>query len=125
MPLPAWAVKRNRSGHGLYLPTRLPDASLGQEMLLRGIIVLLLAFAPLSKTVAGSVVGADLFQIVTGYYYAIGENRLEEATSFYHRDSPQIAETMRELLAGRSTYLQRTNTLSLDLIHRDGECGPV
>ena len=41
--------------------------------------------------------------------------------SFYHADSPQADEARRELEFGRSTYLQRTSTLSLDLVRHDGE----
>lgn len=90
-------------------------------MLLRRTIVLLLSFAALPQTVAGSVDAAELYRIVAAYYYAIGENRLEEAMSFYHEDSPQADEARRELVFGQSAYLQRTSTLSLDLIHQNGE----
>ena len=90
-------------------------------MLLRSAVVLLLTFAALPQTVAGSFDAAELYRIVTAYFYAIGENRLEEAMSFYHEDSPQADETRRELEFGRSAYLQRTNTLSFDLVHHDGE----
>ncbi len=90
-------------------------------MSLRSAIVLLLAMAALPQTVAGSVDAAALYRIVTAYFYAIGENRLEEAMSFYHEDSPQAGEARRELVFGQSAYLQRTSTLSLDLVHLDGE----
>jgi len=90
-------------------------------MLPRITAVLLLTVAALPQTVAGSVDAAELYRIVTAYYYAIGENRLEEAMSFYHEDSPQVDETRRELVFGQSAYLQRTSTLSLDLVHHDGE----
>ena len=90
-------------------------------MLRRSTVVLLLTFAALPQTVAGSVDAAELYRIVTAYFYAIGENRLEEAMSFYHEDSPQAEETRRELEFGRSAYLQRTTTLSFDLVHHDGE----
>ncbi len=90
-------------------------------MLLRSTVVLLLTFAALPQTLAGSVDAAELYRIVTAYFYAIGENRLEEAMSFYHEDSPQADEARRELEFGRSAYLQRTNTLSFDIVHYDGE----
>ncbi len=90
-------------------------------MLLRSAIVLLLAMTALPQTVADSVDAAALYRIVTAYFYAIGENRLEEAMSFYHEDSPQAGEARRELVFGQSAYLQRTSTLSLDLVHLDGE----
>ncbi len=90
-------------------------------MLLRSAIVLLLAMTALPQTVAGSVDAAELYRIVTAYFYAVGENRLEEAMGFYHEDSPQAIEARRELEFGRSAYLQRTSTLSFDLVHYDGE----
>ncbi len=90
-------------------------------MRLRSAVVLLLVFATLPQTVADSVDAAELYRIVTAYFHAIGENRLEEAMSFYHEDSPQADEARRELEFGRSAYLQRTNTLSFDLVHHDGE----
>ena len=85
----------------------------------RRAIVLLLAIAALPQTVAGSDDAAAIHRIVTAYFYAIGENRLEEAMSFYHEDSPQAGEARRELVFGQSAYLQRTSTLSLDLVHHD------
>lgn len=90
-------------------------------MLLRSAIVLLLAMAALPQTVAGSVDAAALYRIVTAYFYAIGENRLEEAMSFYHEDSPQADEARRDLVFGQTAYLQRTSTLSLALLHYNGE----
>ena len=90
-------------------------------MLLRSAVVLLLTFAVLPQTVAGSVDAAELYRIVRAHFYAIGENRLEEAMSFYHEDSPQAGEARRELVFGQSAYLQRTSTLSFDLVHHDGE----
>ncbi len=90
-------------------------------MRLRSAVVLLLVFATLPQTVADSVDATELYRIVTAYFHAIGENRLEEAMSFYHEDSPQADEARRELEFGRTAYLQRTNTLSFDLVHHDGE----
>ncbi len=90
-------------------------------LLLRSTVALLLTFAALPQTIAGSVDSADFYRIVTAYFYAIGENRLEEAMSFYHADSPQADETRRELEFGQSAYLQRTSTLRLDLVHHDGK----
>jgi len=88
---------------------------------LRSTIVLLLAFAASPQTVAGPVDAAEIYRIVTDYFYAIGENRLEEAMGFYHSDSPQADSARRELAFGQSAYLQRTSTLSFDLVHHDGE----
>ena len=84
-------------------------------------VTLLLTFAALPQTVAGPVETIELYRVVSAYYYAIGENRLEEAMGFYHEDSPQAIEARRELEFGRSAYLQRTSTLSFDLVHHDGE----
>ena len=91
----------------------------------RSAIVLLLATAALPQTVAGSDDAAAIHRIVTAYFYAIGENRLEEAMSFYHEDSPQAGEARRELVFGQSAYLQRTSTLSLDLVHHDARYAVV
>ena len=88
---------------------------------LRRTVVLLLTFAALPQTLAESVDPAELYRIVTAYFYAVGENRLQEAMGFYHEESPQADEARRELEFGRSTYLQRTSTLSVDLIHHDDE----
>ena len=84
-------------------------------------VVLLLMFAALPQKAAGSVNAAELYRIVTAYFYAIGENRLVEAMSFYHEDSPQADEARRELMFGQSSYLQRTSTLSFDFVYHDGE----
>ena len=83
------------------------------------LIVLLVAFAMLAETLAGSTVESDLHRLINDYYYAIGENRLEEAMGFYHEDSPEADRTSQELLYGQSAYLQRTSTLNLDLVQRD------
>ena len=40
---------------------------------------------------------------------------------FYHEDSPQAGEARRELEFGRTAYLQRTSTLTFDLVHHAGE----
>ena len=88
---------------------------------LRSAVVLLLAFAALPQAVADSVDAAELYRVVTAYFYAIGENRLEEAMSFYHEESPQAEEARRGLVFGQTAYLQRTSTLSLALLHCNGE----
>lgn len=84
-------------------------------------VVLSLAIGTLPPTVADSVDSAALYRIVTAYFYAVGENRFEQAMSFYHRDSPQADEERRELEFGQSGFLQRTYTVSIDLIHHDGQ----
>ena len=74
-------------------------------MCLRNLLVLLLAFAASPQSVADSVNPSELYRIVTAYFQAIGENRLEEAMSFYHDDSPQASEARGELEFGRSASL--------------------
>jgi hypothetical protein len=83
--------------------------------------VLLLVLAASSQTTADSVDAGELHRVVTAYYYAIGENRLEEAMSFYHEGSPHAEKTRRELVLGQSAYLQRTSTMSFDVVENDGE----
>ena len=75
----------------------------------------------MGKDIAGSVEPAEIYRIVTAYYSAIGENRLEEAMGFYHENSLQADEARRELEFGRTAYLQRTSTLTFDLVHHAGE----
>ena len=84
-------------------------------------LVLVLMIAALPQTAAGSANTDELYRIVTAYFYAIGENRLVEAMSFYHEDSPQADDVRRELELGQSAYLQRTSTLSFDFVYYDGE----
>ena len=112
-------LSHSSKGHGLDLRGRLPVVSLGP--LLRGSVALLLTFGALTQTLAGPVDITELNRIITAYYYAIGENRLEEAMSFYHQDSPQADEASQGLELGQSAYLQRTSTLSFDLVEHDGE----
>jgi len=83
--------------------------------------VLLLAVSVLPRAIADPVDAGELYRVVTAYYYAIGENRLAEAMSFYHEDSPQTDNTRQELAYGQSAYLQRTSTLSFDVVYDDGE----
>lgn len=47
-------------------------------MWLRSTVVLLLTFAALAQTVAGSFHAAEHYRIVTAYFYAVGENRFVE-----------------------------------------------
>lgn len=89
-------------------------------LLLRITVVLLLGFVLLLQAEAESVDEADLLRIVTGYYYAIGENRLEDAMSFYHSGSPRAVATRAEILLGQSAFLQRTSTFSFKVVYQDG-----
>lgn len=83
--------------------------------------MLLLAVAVFPRSVAGPADADELHRVILAYYYAIGENRLEEAMSFYHQHSPQADEARRLLEFGQSNYLQRTSTLSLVLVRYDGK----
>lgn len=53
-----------------------------------------------------------LQQVIADYYYAIGENRLDEAMGYYHSRSPEIVQTREDIEFGLSQFLQRTTTLN-------------
>jgi len=53
-----------------------------------------------------------LQQVIVDHYYAIGENRLDEAMSYYHSQSPEIVQTSEDVEFGLSQFLQRTTTLN-------------
>lgn len=74
-----------------------------------------------SRVTSHSVNVAALSRVITGYFYAIGENRLDEAMSFYHDDSPQLANERETREFARTAYLQRTTTLAMELVHHDDE----
>ena len=80
-------------------------------MRVRTTVVLLFTFSVLPQTVAGSVDVTELYRVVAGYYYAIGENRLDEAMSYYHRDSPQVDEKRWEVAFALTGHLQSTSTV--------------
>ena len=84
-------------------------------------VALSVVCAVLPPKVTGSVDAAELHRVVTAFFYAIGENRLEEAMSFYHEDSPQADEVRQELAFGRTAYLQRTSTLSFTLLSQSDQ----
>ena len=90
-------------------------------MLLRSTVLLLLTFTALPQSFADSLDCAAIRRVVPAYFYAIGENRLEEAMSYYHADSPDADAARRLLMIGQSAYLQRTSILSLDLVQHDDE----
>ncbi len=82
---------------------------------------LLFAFALFTQSIAASAETTEFRRIISAYYYDVGENLIEAAMSLYHNDSPEAGEVRRELEDGQSAYLQRTSTLSLDLVQHDGE----
>ena len=53
-----------------------------------------------------------LQQVIVDHYYAIGENRLDEAMGYYHSRSPEIIQTREDIEIGLSQFLQRTTTLN-------------
>ena len=53
-----------------------------------------------------------LQQVIVDHYYAIGENRLDEAMGYYHSRSPEIIQTREDIEFGLSQFLQRTTTLN-------------
>lgn len=91
--------------------------SAGQVMLMRSVLMLLLAHSAIAQ--AASTGAAEFRHVVSGYFHAVGENRLDEAMSFYHPDSPNADGARQELVLGASAYLHRTATLDFTVIHRD------
>ncbi len=66
---------------------------------------------------AGSVAIETLLRnVIVGHYQAVGENRLEEAVSFYHSDSPEVARIRTAIELSQAAYLQKTATLSFNFI---------
>jgi hypothetical protein len=88
---------------------------------MRGIAALLFAFSWSPQAIGDPGEATEFRRIIAAHYYAISENRLGEAMSLYHQDSPQADEVRRQLEFGQFAYLQRTSTLSLDLVHHNGE----
>ena len=61
-----------------------------------------------------------LKDVIIGHYYAIAENRLEEAVRFYHSDSPDVARIRTELELNQEAFLQKTTTLEFTFVgHRE------
>ncbi len=66
---------------------------------------------------AGSVTIETLLKnVIVGHYQAVAENRLEEAVSFYHSDSPEVARIRTAIELSQAAYLQKTATLSFNFI---------
>ena len=62
-----------------------------------------------------------LRQVIEAHYYAIGENRLDEAMGYYHSQSPEIVQTRENIEYGFSQYLLRTTTMSFCYAGQEGE----
>ena len=59
--------------------------------------------------------------VVLGHYYAIGENRLEQAVHYFHRLSPDRSRIRGDIKLGQSAYVQRTTTLKFEVTGGDQE----
>ena len=53
-----------------------------------------------------------LQQVIVDHYYAIGENRLDEAMGYYHSQSPELVQTRKDIELGLSQFLLITTTLN-------------
>ena len=62
-----------------------------------------------------------LRQVVLDHYYAIGENRIDEAMGYYHSQSPDRTKTRENIEYGFSQYLLRTTTMDFCYIGEEGE----
>lgn len=78
--------------------------------------VLLLALAAFAGKVYSSSITlpttGSLRQVIEAHTYAIGENRLDEAMSYYHSQSPEIVRTRQDIEFGLSQFLLKTTTLN-------------
>ncbi len=52
----------------------------------------------------------QLQQVVVDHYYAIRENRLDEAMGYYHSQSPELVQTKKDIELGLSQFLLITTT---------------
>ena len=66
-----------------------------------------------------------LQQVIEAHYYAIGENRLDEAMGYYHSQSPEIVQTRENIVYGFSQYLLRTTTMSFCYAGQEDEFAVV
>ena len=62
-----------------------------------------------------------LRQVIEAHYYAIGENRLDEAMGYYHSQSPEIVATRESIEFGLSQYLLKTTTMTFCYAGQEGE----
>jgi hypothetical protein len=62
-----------------------------------------------------------LQQVIEDHYYAISENRLDEAMGYYHSQSPEIVATRESIEIGLSQYLLKTTTMSFCYVGQEGE----
>ena len=51
-----------------------------------------------------------LQQVIVDHYYAIRENRLDEAMGYYHSQSPELVQTKKDIELGLSQFLLITTT---------------
>ena len=62
-----------------------------------------------------------LQQVIVDHYYAISENRLDEAMDYYHSQSPEIVATRESIEFGLSQYLLKTSTITFCYVGQKGE----
>ena len=62
-----------------------------------------------------------LQQVIEDHYYAIGENRLDEAMAYYHSQSPELVATRESIEFGFSQYLLRTTTMTFCYVGQERE----
>ncbi len=62
-----------------------------------------------------------LQQVIMDHYYAISENRLNEAMAYYHSQSPEIVATRESIEIGLSQYLLKTTTRTFCYVGQQGE----
>jgi hypothetical protein len=62
-----------------------------------------------------------LQQVIEDHYYAISENRLNEAMAYYHSQSPEIVTTRENIEIGLSQYLLKTKTIAFCYVGQEGE----
>ncbi len=62
-----------------------------------------------------------LQRVIEDHYYAIGENRLDEAMSYYHSQSPEIVATRENIEFGLSQYLLKTTTMTFCYVGQEGD----
>ena len=62
-----------------------------------------------------------LRKVVVGHYHAIEDNRIDEAMSYYHSQSPEVVQTRKNIELGLSQFLLKTTTMSFCYLGQDHE----
>jgi len=61
----------------------------------------------------------QLRAVVDGFHYAILENRVGRAMSYYHSESPQAVQMREQIEFGMSQYLQKATMIDFTVISND------